>query len=174
MSYIPSQFLKIYFCTCVFECTPRLWVPEEARRGHWSPWNWNYRWLWIARRGCSELNLSPLEEQKALLTTRPSAAPLSFSLALKHLVTIVVIQVKLAWVCTTGRVPKTLVVLVSRGGFWGLFPRSLASLAIPCRLASCVRCHLQLCTVGYLWRHMHSLVFQWWSGMTWRRRPSSR
>jgi hypothetical protein len=20
-------------------------MPEEARRGHWIPWNWSYRWL---------------------------------------------------------------------------------------------------------------------------------
>lgn len=30
-------------------------------------WNLIYRWLWIARCGCSEVNSGPLEEEQALL-----------------------------------------------------------------------------------------------------------
>jgi hypothetical protein len=38
-------------------------VAHEIQEGHWSPWNWSYRWLWAARSVCCEPNSRPVEEQ---------------------------------------------------------------------------------------------------------------
>ena len=38
-------------------------ICAEVKRGHWIPWNWNYRWLGATLEGLGT------EEQKALLTT---------------------------------------------------------------------------------------------------------
>lgn len=52
-------------------CTMYMLVPPEARKGHWSPWNWSYRLespcMWW------ESNLSPPEEQPVLLTAESPA-----------------------------------------------------------------------------------------------------
>lgn len=52
-----NNFLKIFICFYLM-CTNVLpvyvyvphkcLVPTEARRGHWLPWNWSYRLLWIS------------------------------------------------------------------------------------------------------------------------------
>lgn len=39
-------------------------VTREARRGHWIPWDWSYRWLWAAMPcGCWESKSGFLEGQ---------------------------------------------------------------------------------------------------------------
>lgn len=38
-TFFPSSFLKIFIYVCL--CHICMWVPLEARRGHWSPWSWS-------------------------------------------------------------------------------------------------------------------------------------
>jgi hypothetical protein len=40
--------LPFVVCVWVSSCTTWCPVSVEARRGHWVPWNWSYRWLWAA------------------------------------------------------------------------------------------------------------------------------
>lgn len=38
-------------CVCVYVCTPLVCLESvEPRRGQQIPWNWSYRWLWVAMR----------------------------------------------------------------------------------------------------------------------------
>lgn len=39
-------------CLCEFMCIPCVWVPVEARRRHWVPWNWR------GTDGCELVNMS--------------------------------------------------------------------------------------------------------------------
>lgn len=63
-----SIFLKLRVCEwrrhiCEWRCP---WRPEAR-----PPWNRSYRQLWAAWCGCWDSNLSPREEQCALLPTEP-------------------------------------------------------------------------------------------------------
>ena len=55
-------------------------VPAEAKRWFWIPWYWSYIDSCDLLCGCWELNLGPLEEQQAFLTTEPSLQPLKLYL----------------------------------------------------------------------------------------------
>jgi hypothetical protein len=48
----------------------------RARRKCWISQNCSSRWLWATWQGCLERNVGPLQEQDALLTTKPSLQPL--------------------------------------------------------------------------------------------------
>lgn len=39
-----------------------------------TPWNWSFRWFWTTQYGFWEQNLSPMEDQQALLTTELSSS----------------------------------------------------------------------------------------------------
>lgn len=42
---------------------------RSQKRTSDSLWSWSYRWFWAAQYQCWDLNLGPLEEKQALLTT---------------------------------------------------------------------------------------------------------
>lgn len=92
-------------CVCVFNVCKCLWRLEKGIQSCGAGVN---RWLWAIQHGYWELNLGPLQEQPALLTTEPSLPPkkqvfivdsfnaLSSSLISKK-------QLELKQVCTAGR-----------------------------------------------------------------------
>ena len=45
-------------------------LPTEARRGHWTHWNWGYNHEPLC--GCQERNSSPPEDLPGLFTPEPS------------------------------------------------------------------------------------------------------
>lgn len=40
--------LFIFLCVSIYACKYVRYMLAEARRGHWIPWSWSYKWLWVA------------------------------------------------------------------------------------------------------------------------------
>lgn len=81
--FILKYLLCIWvFCLHICLCTTVFLVLTEARREHWIPWNWL---LCICELlcGCWESNLSPQEEQPALLAAEPASHPLPIYLTMR-------------------------------------------------------------------------------------------
>lgn len=43
-------FIFIIFCLWVHVCE-HVSVGTQGSNGHWIPWNWSDRWLWVAQNG---------------------------------------------------------------------------------------------------------------------------
>lgn len=65
------QFLCMLFVYMQARTPCGCLVSSEARRCHWIPWNWIY-WLYELPCRCWKLNWGPLQEQRVLLTSKPS------------------------------------------------------------------------------------------------------
>lgn len=64
----------MYRCfVCVYGCA--LLVPAGSRRGHQTPWNWIYTWLW-ASKCVLGIKARPSGRAASALSTEPSLQPL--------------------------------------------------------------------------------------------------
>jgi hypothetical protein len=44
-----KRYIYVWVCLCMCVCAPLVFLmPTQVRRVCWIPWNWSYRWLWVA------------------------------------------------------------------------------------------------------------------------------
>lgn len=75
-------------------------VPTEVRRGHWIPWNWNYRWLQATQVGAGNRATSSARTTSALSHWAIFPAPEVFYKKLSNCLEISLAPSKAVWSLT--------------------------------------------------------------------------
>jgi hypothetical protein len=93
--------LILSVCVCLCEYMPHVWIPERVRRRCQMTWRWTYRHLTAIWHGCWELNLCPLKEQQAVLTTDLSlqSSGLTFNLFPQYRAHVTMLSIDISGCC---------------------------------------------------------------------------
>lgn len=95
-----------------------MWVHTVARRGHWLPWSWSYRWLWATWCERREPNLGPWRSSKCSSSLSHLPSPQFFKSVLLCIFKDVLLHCSKLWEIFGKRVGRCLELCVSTMSCW--------------------------------------------------------